>query len=402
MKNKKILVGFALIAASGAAAVSSTFAWFTTNRSASIVFKDATIRNRSANLNVSYVSSFNSMIVSEGVDSFGDPKIDLTIDRSVEEAQYVTDISGNGLEFYKIGWSAIKNENTDRLDGVSSKKAGEIHEVTPRLPETIDQDDEGLSADGFLIDFTLKVSRDNIATDHGLLVYLGQDTRITPRVEKLSDFNDTVVLNPETNEDEVVETAHQKYLKQQMKNVNAAKAARLAVNDPINKENIFIYAQDAEDETLMPQYMFLDQDKPLEPSRAAYGLDGFGLNELNEVRSGSVHELTDINDKKGQVVTVVAEDGDPAHNFDFVSGFKSYLNLSQVEEVVVDNDGNDLPAWEQPYNYGLIADLSTGNATEAFVNFRMWIEGTDTDAINNVVGGVFNLELDIYTIEILK
>lgn len=47
-------------------------------------------------------------------------------------------------------------------------------------------------------------------------------------------------------------------------------------------------------------------------------------------------------------------------------------------------------------NYPAIADLST--VEEADVTFRLWVEGEDVDAINDYVGGVFNIALDIYAL----
>lgn len=412
LKNKSLTVGLSLVALSGVAALSGTLAWFSTNRTASLHFNDATIRNRSGNLNVNYVSSLNTMLSSETTDSFGDAKIDLTVDKSVEDAKFVTDISGDGLDFYKVSWSGIKNYNSERLDGVSQYKAGEINEV---LIEDVGD------ADGYLIDFTLKISRDNKDSDHGLLVYLGEGTRILPKVENLSDYTDTLDID-----DNIVESAYSKYYRQQMKNINGTKAARLALNDvplldaslpAIEQTTKFVYAQDKEiyEPLVLPpgeeqdgEYMHIEAKKdalgnPLN-TFSAYGFDGFALEDTLEVRNGIVNELTAGAPVRGKAVSVL---GDPATSgeetrYDFISGFTSYQNEAEVERVILDDDGVALPDWQQPHNYGLIADLSTGNVTEEYVNFRLWIEGTDVDALNDVIGGVFTLELDIYTVDILK
>lgn len=411
-KRKSLTIGLSLVALSGVAALSGTFAWFTTNRTASLHFNDATIRNRSGNLNVNYVSSMNTMLSSETTDSFGDAKIDLTVDKSVEDAKFVTDISGDGLDFYKVSWSGVKNYNTTRLDGVSQYKAGEINEV---------KIDNVGDADGYLIDFTLKISRDNKGEDHGLLVYLGEGTRILPKVENLSDYTDT--LDVDNN---VVESAYTKYYRQQMKNINGTKSARLAVNDAplqdpllpaVEQKTKFVYAQDKEiyEEVVLPpgevqdgEYMHIEAKKDVDGNLidtfSAYGFNGYSLVDTLEVRDGRVNELAPTDVVRGKEITVL---GDPSVSgedvrYDFLSGFKSYQNKAEVDAVILDDDGVALPSWQQPYNYGLISDLATDNVTEEYVNFKLWIEGTDVDAQNDVIGGVFTLELDIYTVDVLK
>ncbi|MDD3389646.1 MAG: hypothetical protein PHP09_04230, partial [Bacilli bacterium] len=57
-KNKKLLlssVGLAVL--SGIAATGSTFAWFTTTRTATISYTSATVVSKQSNLKITYVSS---------------------------------------------------------------------------------------------------------------------------------------------------------------------------------------------------------------------------------------------------------------------------------------------------------------------------------------------------------
>lgn len=413
MDKKKLTVGFSLVLLSGLAAVSGTFAWFGTNRTAFISFTDATIRSRSGNLNVKYIKSFNTMEANEKTDAFGDALINLTVDKSVEEAKYVTDISGHGLDFYKTSWSGLKNTNNTRLEGESQFKAGQIDEIEIK---------EAGDADGFFIDFTLEISRDNKGSDHGLLVYLGNGTRILPKVENLSDFEDTL-----DKDDNVIESAYAKYYAKQLKNINATKAARLAVNDlddyplvevgededpyvPTPKTK-FIYAQDPErykESDTETKYMGLVEYKDVDGNpvkdKSAYGLTGsHALEDILAVREGYVQELGTSDSAKGKVITLLGDNNsDDDVRYDFVSGFASYQNFKQVSEVLKDDEGDPLDDWMQPLNHGLIADLSTDNNTVEYVNFRMWIEGSDVNAREDVVGGIFTLELDIYTVEVLK
>lgn len=409
MKKKKRTLAMlvSLVALSGFTAVANTVAWFTTSRSAFISFKDATIRNRSGNLDVTYFSSLNTMNASESSDDIGDKVLNLTIDYAEEEAKYVTDVSGDGINFTKVNWSSIRNHNGDRALGVSNYKAAEIEELV--LENSGD-------ADGYLIDFSVRIARDNKANDPGMLVYLGEDTRILPRVELLDNYDDIDILDDDGNVIDVL-TAHEQYLAQQEKNIEATKAARMAVNllditedidgtpvlpvDPDDDRSVtLVYAQHPENDVLDPQYMYVVKPEDT-VNKSAYGLAGYELLEQEEVREGSVTQVNSVNDADGKVITIVDENNDPAQYYDFVSGFESYQNKSQINEIKVDDLGDDLPDWEQPYYHGLVADLATNGASYAYVNFRIWIEGTDTEALNNVIGGVFTVELDLYTVEVL-
>lgn len=394
MQKRSLIIGFSLVLLSAVAAVSSTLAWFTTSKTATIKFTDATIRNRSANLLVEYIDSLNTMVASEDVDIFGDTKIDLTVDAAKAEAKYVTDVSGDGITFNKLTWSSERNHSNNRFEGISYYKAGEINDV--------DLDVKG-DADAYLIDFTLRVKRDNIAADHGLLVYLGEGTRILPKIEDHRTFTDT--LDEDGN---VIATAHNNYVSQQLKNINATKATRLAVNsvdfangDIKNHETILVYTQKEENVNYDPQYMYIEKDKA--GLGMAYGLGGYNLIEQEEVRVGDIKEIYTPSNALGRLVTV---EGDelitPPRYFDFTSGFKYYQNKAQVDQIVVGDNGLPLENWEQPANYGLIADLNANDRTEAYLNFRLWVEGTDWDAMSDVIGGVFTLELDIFTVEVLK
>jgi len=185
-KNKLLLTSIGLVVLSGIAATSSTFAWFTTTRTASISYSSATVTTSESNLLIKYVSSNNAgtgpldgQIVANTTDA--------TNSLVLTGVNEITDISGDGVSFYKPIWSA------------TAGTASAINEV--------------LVADGNWVDFTIEITRDNT---NPMKVYLGAGTEITPVDAGIP--------------------AH----------VQAVKAARLAVIDDSNAVKFF-YAPDATD-----------------------------------------------------------------------------------------------------------------------------------------------------------
>ena len=94
-KNKVLLTSVGLALLSGIAATGSTFAWFTTTRTASVSYSKATVKSGQSNLLIDYVSSLNTMTESQAGSLL-----------TLTGGNMVTDISGNGLNFYKPVWSA--------------------------------------------------------------------------------------------------------------------------------------------------------------------------------------------------------------------------------------------------------------------------------------------------------
>ena len=162
-KNKVLITSIGLALFSGIAATSTTFAWFTTTQNASLSFNSATVETKDNNLNVAYTSSLNSGIV----DSQTGNVISLT------GANKVTDISGDGSDFYKPLWNAA-------LDMPSARVAYDIEQVG------------ATDADGYYVDFTLTISRDTSGTG-GMMVYLGQGTQIVAADDE-NDADNQAVL----------------------------------------------------------------------------------------------------------------------------------------------------------------------------------------------------------------
>lgn len=221
-KNKVLLGAIGLVLLSGIAATSSTFAWFTTVRTASISYSEATVQSSDGNLAIEYLSSLNTW---SGAPSYDEEANKVTI----AGANKVTDISGDGKTFYKPVW-------TTPVSAASSIET---------VPTT---GDSGV-ADGFYIDFTVRLSRDNAVAENGLKVYLGTGTTIAPK----DSSND--------------------------KDTGAVKAARLAVID--HEENVKV--RWAPEEETGAKYITTGDD-------SLYGVSGF-------------ETTTDLNYKHGEITS---------------------------------------------------------------------------------------------------
>lgn len=278
-KNKVLLGAIGLVLLSGIAATSSTFAWFTTVRTASISYSEATVQSSDGNLAIEYKSSLNTWS--------GTPSYDPAANKvTIAGANKVTDISGDGKTFYKPVW-------TTPVSTASS--------IEP-VPTT---GDPGV-ADGFYIDFTVRLSRGNAVAENGLKVYLGTGTTIAPK-DSSSD-----------------------------KDKGAVQAARLAVID--HEENVKV------------------RWAPEEETEAKYITTGDG--ELYGV--SDFKTTTDSDYKHGEITSAES---------------KAAADLAGF----------------------LVADLSKGVANEANVTFRIWLEGEDKDCNNDILGGVFNVNIALYT-----
>lgn len=148
-KNKVLLTSIGLAIFTGIAATSTTFAWFTTTQNASLSYSSASVTTKDNSLAVQYVGSKNTVTVTETVENA----------IVVSGANQVTDVSSDGLNFYKPKWNAY--------DTPANRLADSISEVG------------AVSADGYYVDFTIAISRTSTGSN-GMKVYLGPDTEIAP------------------------------------------------------------------------------------------------------------------------------------------------------------------------------------------------------------------------------
>lgn len=280
-KNKVLLTSIGLAIFTGIAATSTTFAWFTTTQNASLSYSSATVTTKDNSLAVQYKSSKNTLSNSEAVEN----EIVLT------GANQITDISGDGLNFYKPKWNAY--------DTPSNRLADSISEVG------------AVSADGYYVDFTITISR-TTSGSNGMKVYLGPQTEIEAASSDAED-------------------------------VTAVAAARLAVigysdgsSTTGNASVKFIYVEDDDAEY-----------KHLAP------VDG--------------EEIYSVEDYDSVAVSSPVID----------EAFVEYTSIVAADAGTI-----------------AIADLSS--VTSVDVTFRAWLEGEDADAVNAAIGGIFNVNLDLY------
>ena len=291
-KNKVLLSPVCLLLLSGIAATSSTFAWFTTVRNASINYNDATATTESGNLKLTYVSSLNT--VSQTTDT-------ATNTVTVTGTNKITDISGNGQNFFKPVWAS----QVDHDNGIAS------------VINTVATTGSAGVADGYYVDFTVNVARDNDVSEKGLKVYLGAGTAFT-------DTKAAVAPSPE---------------------VDIVPTLRLAV---LNASNTVMVRWAPEAET---SAKYLVSGAP-DVADSTYGLN--------------THKFTDETTttlKTGAISTYTTQTAADAAGF-------------------------------------MVADLSSTVATSANITFRAWIEGTDAQTTNDIIGETFSLAIALYALEV--
>lgn len=332
MKKRTILPIAGLVILSGIAAVSGTFAWFQTDRTATITFTDATVRSKGSNLVIEYVGSDNTMAAGSTAPGVitpvsGNAEIDLAID-TASDAQFITDISGNGVDFYKPNWGHVANPNTAKIDGVSNYKAHEINAI---------QD-----ADGHYIDFTIKLSRDPLHTGQtsDLQVHLGAGTGIFPAtVGKAEDVA-------------AVASSRMSIIDKTTVGADSILFVPVAEPDTFNRTTGPASIHANFDNT--PKYIHLVE----EAGEFAYGLEDYELIDFD----GQIQEGAFLD------VPVYAQNSDTLEN-------------------------------------GFLVNLNHDNEVE--VNFRIWIEGTDSDAGElggadgfKPIAGKIKVVVELYALEV--
>lgn len=150
-KNKILISAAGMLVVSAAAATASTFAWFTTVRNATINYSQAEVYSSSSDLTVAWKSSLLTTVAHASADEQN---------ISVTGVHRITDISGNGQNFYKPIWNSSDTNSSD------------ADSVTTLLTSGIG------AADGYFVDFTLTISQSSAATGD-MNVYVGGATTIT-------------------------------------------------------------------------------------------------------------------------------------------------------------------------------------------------------------------------------
>ncbi len=164
-KNKILISAAGMLVLTAAAASASTFAWFTTVRNATINYSQAEVYSSSSDLTVAWKSSLLTTVAHASADEQN---------ISVTGVHRITDISGNGQNFYKPIWNSSDTDSST-ADSVSTLLTSGIG-----------------AADGYYVDFTLTISQSAAATGN-MNVYVGGATTITPHTA--DDPQDEAAVN---------------------------------------------------------------------------------------------------------------------------------------------------------------------------------------------------------------
>lgn len=159
MNKKKLGSIVAILFVSAVAATSSTLAWFASVRNATITYGEAVIYSDDGDLTIGFKNSLNTLTTNEQTGN----KLTLGGEHAV------TDISGNGLYFYKPVWADQSDD--DSVNWIASS----INPVSLEVVEDVAEH----PADGYFVDFTITVSRN--AESNGIKVFLGENTVISPK-----------------------------------------------------------------------------------------------------------------------------------------------------------------------------------------------------------------------------
>jgi hypothetical protein len=202
--NKLLLSASAMLVLSAGAMVTGTVAWFTATRQIDVNFSNVKVMTTQADLAVELVGTAYTATPSQGV-------LDISgVDSTA------TDISGDGVNFYKPVW--------DVDEGVTALAIDDVTDLS--------------TYEGYYVEFQLKISRLNPTPENGFMVYLGENTAIEPMTTGDAD-------------------------------VAAADSARVAILNSAKTTRKIVWTPDTDDST----YQYLDSVV----SEEAYGVDDFDL-----------------------------------------------------------------------------------------------------------------------------
>ncbi|MFA5236109.1 MAG: hypothetical protein WC399_04645 [Bacilli bacterium] len=204
-RNKLLLSASAMLVLSAGAMVTGTVAWFTATRQVDVNFSNVKVMTTQADMAVELVSATYTATPSQGV-------LDISgVDSTA------TDISGDGVNFYKPVWGID--------EGVTALEIDEVTDLTTYV--------------GYYVEFQLEITRTNPTAENGFMVYLGSGSAIEPLVDLDA-------------EDEA-----------------AVAAARVAILDDAKTARTVLWTPDDDDAS----YQYLDAAV----GETAYGVDDFDL-----------------------------------------------------------------------------------------------------------------------------
>ena len=152
-RNKLLLSASAMLVLSAGAMVTGTVAWFTTTRQLNVNLSNVTVMSTQGDLQIELVEQAGFTPNTSTPGTLG-----------ITHAGSTTDISGDGITFYKPSWN---------IDNSAAIAMANVTNLT-NFP-------------GYYVDFQLTVSRSNTGVNDGFLVYLGSNTAIVPASSDADD-----------------------------------------------------------------------------------------------------------------------------------------------------------------------------------------------------------------------
>lgn len=394
MKNKKLLLlgTFALVFSSGLAAAGSTFAWYTTNRNASLNFNEAEIENLDSHLKLDYLGSHNTF----------------KPDPSSTDNHYVfaginrlTDVSGDGLHLYKPYWTS-KNE-----------VAREI------IPLTVEAG--GTKANGFYLDLFVKVSRTHedgidptgaLGSDpYGLKVYLGEGSGIKPKdagnakdVAAAQAARIAVIEYPDAVDNTDRGTGEVKWIHtpDATEVANHIHISKLDVADVtlVDTRNARLAElADLEDELAILEAELIDLNDAAPPDPIAV-----------DAKQGEITaKKGEISTKQGEVDNAKAAITSDATNltlranadldYSYDDGYILETTPLLSDKFMTHESWDEADAAREDHLVADLTDDGTDPITEAYIGFRIWIEGEDKETTREQsLGGKIKIDLKLYAI----
>lgn len=248
-RNKLLLSATAMLVLSAGAMVTGTVAWFTTTRQLNVNLSNVTVMSTQGDLQIALVEQAGFTPDTGTPGTLG-----------ITHAGSTTDISGDGINFYKPSWN-INNTAAIAMANVTN---------LTNFP-------------GYYVDFQLTISRSNTGANDGFLVYLGSNSAIVPASSDVDD-------------------------------VAAANSARVAILNSTKTDRKVLWAWDGADvvdplaDPLVPSYHYIAP----EAAGTFFGLTGYEAKDataLSDFRKGNFtnHDAIDGSGHTGGNSPVIAD-----------------------------------------------------------------------------------------------
>jgi hypothetical protein len=230
--NKIIMVVSAILAATIGVGATATYAWFRVSRNAVVNITNATLTGEGSSLKIAYYKLSDSGTLPDSATPTAKGFGVIAITNSI------TDISGDGVTFYKPGWALDASETEQKATGIST--------VVNSSTKT------------YYIRFGISFTNSG---ESGFDLYFQDDTAVTP-----------VTIEVPENETEEAKTAR---LAQQAKNDRAAKTTRIALWNEGHSNLLSMWQPDSTDGTNFTDYTYIQKNAA--DTTGIYNVPGYSL-----------------------------------------------------------------------------------------------------------------------------